>query len=80
MDAYFGKDTVGEEVFPEKYDVEKDVNWMREQSSRLEEVMKTRKEFFGPHVLELCQKADIVFLALHGANGESGKVSLFWTC
>ena len=39
-----------------------------------EEVMKTRKEFFGPHVLEICQKADIVFLALHGANGEDGKV------
>lgn len=74
VDAYFGKDTVGEEVFPEKYDVEKDADWMREQSSRLEEVMKTRKEFFGPHVLELCQKADIVFLALHGANGEDGKV------
>ena len=74
VDAYFGKDTVGEEVFPEKYDVEKDAAWMREQSSCLEEVMKTRKEFFGPHVLELCQKADIVFLALHGANGEDGKV------
>lgn len=74
VDAYFGKDTVGEEVFPEKYDVEKDAAWMREQSSRLEGVMKTRKEFFGPHVLELCQKADIVFLALHGANGEDGKV------
>ena len=74
VDAYFGKNTVGEEVFPEKYDVEKDADWMREQSSRLEEVMKTRKEFFGSHVLELCQKADIVFLALHGANGEDGKV------
>ena len=36
--------------------------------------MKTRKEFFGPHVLEICQKADIVFLVLHGANGEDGKV------
>ena len=36
--------------------------------------MKTRKGFFGPHVLEICQKADIVFLALHGANGEDGKV------
>lgn len=47
---------------------------MRKQSSNLEEVMKTRKEFFGPHVLEICQKADIVFLALHGANGEDGKV------
>lgn len=32
------------------------------------------KEFFGPNVLALCQMADCVFLALHGENGENGKV------
>ena len=47
---------------------------MREMSSKLEETMKTRKGFFGPNVLEICKEADIVFLALHGANGEDGKV------
>ncbi len=30
--------------------------------------------FFGPNVIALCQKADIVFMALHGENGENGKV------
>ena len=29
---------------------------------------------FGPGVLELCRLADIVFLALHGACGEDGRV------
>ena len=29
---------------------------------------------FGPNVLALCAQADIVFLALHGACGEDGKV------
>lgn len=29
---------------------------------------------FGPGVLELCQKADVVFLALHGECGEDGRV------
>ncbi len=29
---------------------------------------------FGPGVLELCQHADVVFLALHGACGEDGRV------
>ena len=29
---------------------------------------------FGPGVLELCRMADIVFLALHGACGEDGRV------
>ena len=28
----------------------------------------------GPNVIELCKKADFVFLGLHGANGEDGKV------
>ncbi|MCI1655402.1 MAG: D-alanine--D-alanine ligase [Lachnospiraceae bacterium] len=30
--------------------------------------------FFGPNVIAICQQADIVFLALHGENGENGKV------
>ena len=29
---------------------------------------------FGPHVLELCAMADIVFLGLHGEDGEDGRV------
>lgn len=74
VDAYFGKESMDGELFSEKYDTEQAAAWMRSQSSSLGEVMKTRKEFFGPHVLEICQKADIVFLALHGANGEDGKV------
>lgn len=30
--------------------------------------------FFGPNVIKLCQQADVVFMALHGENGENGKV------
>ncbi|MCQ2540380.1 MAG: DUF2974 domain-containing protein [Acetatifactor sp.] len=30
--------------------------------------------FFGPNVLSFCQQADLVFLALRGVNGESGKI------
>lgn len=30
--------------------------------------------FFGPNVLRMCQMADIAFMALHGENGENGKV------
>lgn len=43
----------------------------------LEKIRGMRAEaqvFFGPNVLELCRMADIVFLALHGENGENGKV------
>ena len=47
---------------------------IRACNSRLDEALKTRSCFFGPNVIAICQKADIVFLALHGANGEDGKV------
>lgn len=30
--------------------------------------------FFGPNVIELCRMADVVFMALHGENGENGKI------
>ncbi|MCC8080703.1 MAG: D-alanine--D-alanine ligase [Lachnospiraceae bacterium] len=30
--------------------------------------------FFGPNVIRICQTADIVFMALHGENGENGKI------
>lgn len=30
--------------------------------------------FFGPNVIKICQMADVVFMALHGENGENGKV------
>lgn len=44
----------------------------------LEAVRRSRKDqssrVFGPHVLELCERADIVFLGLHGRDGEDGRV------
>lgn len=43
----------------------------------LEKIRQSRPDsqmFFGPNVIRFCQMADIVFLALHGENGENGKV------
>ncbi|MEY8391635.1 D-alanine--D-alanine ligase [Lachnospiraceae bacterium] len=44
----------------------------------LEQVKKSRKDqspcLFGPNVIAMCRMADIVFLALHGENGEDGRV------
>ena len=43
--------------------------------SHLKELRKDGgKSLFGPNVLALCNMADIVFLGLHGANGEDGRV------
>mgnify|MGYP000506114776 FL=1 len=44
----------------------------------LEAVRSSRKDssdrLFGPNVLELCALSDIVFLGLHGQDGEDGRV------
>lgn len=49
-----------------------------ETAPDLEKVKEQRKDqsdnFFGPNVIELCRMADIVFMALHGENGENGKI------
>ena len=63
-----------EDCFPKEYDVASAADYMRSMSEEIEEIKKSGREFFGPNVLELCKLADIVFLALHGADGEGGKV------
>ena len=43
-------------------------------AQELENRKNNKKGFFGNGVLELCQEADIVFMGLHGCNGEDGKI------
>jgi len=78
IDVYLGYTGDTEELF------EKDIDWaaqigaVSEQNPDLEAIKALRpdgdKKFFGPNVLSLCQSADAVFMALHGANGEDGKI------
>lgn len=48
------------------------------QAPDLEAIRASRRDqsdrLFGPNVLELCGAADIVFLGLHGQDGEDGRV------
>ena len=62
-----------EDCFPKEYDVVSAADYMRSMSEEIEEI-KIRTGIFGPNVLKLCKLADIVFLALHGADGEGGTV------
>ena len=59
VDAYFGKESWGKEMFPQTYDIDAEIKYMQEKSGELEETMKNRKEFFGPNVLEICKAADM---------------------
>ena len=77
VDVFCGIDVKGnlEDVFAEEaYDIDKAAEYMHSFDAGLNEMIESRRRFFGPNVLELCEAADVVFLALHGANGEDGKV------
>lgn len=49
-----------------------------QQASDLEAVRKSRPDqgpsLLGPNVLEICREADLVFLGLHGMDGEDGRI------
>lgn len=65
-------------VFERSREVSVSVSGITEDAPDLAAVKKSRKDqsdcFFGPNVIAMCRMADIVFLALHGENGENGKV------
>ena len=78
LDVYLGYEGNCEGIFEKEIDWAEKVGAVSEKNPDLEEVKKLRKDggrsFFGPNVISLCQKADVTFLALHGENGENGKV------
>ena len=78
LDVYLGYEEETEGIFGRDTDWSATVMAVGEECPDLEAVKALRgdggKGFFGPHVLEICQEADCVFLALHGANGEDGRI------
>ncbi len=56
----------------------KEMGKIEEKNPDIEKIKALRpdgaKNFFGPNVIPICQAADVVFLALHGENGENGKI------
>ncbi len=74
--GYEGEDWT--EVFNKEFDWASCVEAVKTNSPDIEAVKALRpnwqRNFFGPHVIDICQKADVVFMALHGENGENGKI------
>ncbi len=66
------------DIFEKSREVSIAVSGIPTVAPDLEAVKKSRKDqsdcFFGPNIIELCRMADIVFIALHGANGEDGRI------
>ena len=78
LDVFLGYEGDPENIFELDRDWVKDVAPVSEVVPDIEKVKALRKKpsniLFGDHVIEICQMADIVFMALHGDCGENGKV------
>lgn len=78
LDVYLGYQGDTEGIFERDTDWAAQIGAIQEKNPDLAQVKALRpdgdKNFFGPQVLALCQSADAVFMALHGANGEDGKI------
>lgn len=78
LDVYLGYEGDIEDIFRWDVDWAAEIGDVGEKNPDLEAIKALRKDggksFFGPNVLRICQSADCVFMALHGANGEDGKI------
>lgn len=79
LDLYLGYEEEDyKDIFACKRDWAEKVTSISSEDPDIEKIKAMRKDNpecqVGPHVIDICSQADIVFLALHGQGGEDGKV------
>ena len=83
IDVFLGTDKYedAESFFNDNNDLDKLTDELAKETVNIadyENVIRDLKDidmvFIGPKVLEFCKASDIVFIGLHGANGEDGKL------
>ena len=79
IDVFLGyPGELAEDLFTLEKDWAADMRGVSEEITDIAQIIAQRpdykKNFFGPNVITLCQQADVVFMALHGAEGENGKI------
>lgn len=81
LDVFLGYEAKESELvslFDKDEDWAKEIGSISEKNPDIEQVKALRpdwkKNFFGPNVIRLCQAADVVYMGLHGENGENGKI------
>ena len=78
LDVFFGIEDVDvENIFEDKRDWAEGIKKIgvdNPDSDYIKSLKGADKDFFGKNVREICMKADFVFMALHGANGEDGRI------
>lgn len=81
LDVFMGYKEEGEDIsdiFSKSLAASVTVRDISETVPDIAKVKAARKDqsdcYFGPNVIRMCRLADIVFLALHGEDGENGKI------
>lgn len=78
LDVYLGYEGEIAGIFDIEKDFASNFGAIKESNPDISQIKALRKgdsdSFFGPNVIEICHQSDIVFLALHGENGEDGKL------
>ena len=79
LDVFLGLEDVDvKTVFDKGDELLGNIENIKTENPDIEAVKALRKDggktFFGPNVLDICREADVVFMALHGENGENGKI------
>lgn len=78
IDPFMGYEKDIDGIFDADIDWTKEINAISTDDPDIEAIKAMRpkqyKGFFGPNVIKLCKEADVVFMALHGENGENGKI------
>lgn len=79
LDVYLGiqrEDIEG--IFDSREDFARNIGEIQKSNPDIGAVKALRsdggKSYFGPNVIRICQMADVVFLGLHGEDGENGKL------
>ena len=78
LDVYLGYEGATGGIFETEKDWASNTGAIHESNPDISRIRALRKDdpdnFFGPNVINICRMSDIVFLALHGENGEDGKI------
>jgi D-alanine-D-alanine ligase len=74
LDVFFGSALSKDIFFDGTYDLEGEIAILQEHTALVADELQKRTAFLGENVVDICATGDVVFMALHGSNGEDGRL------